>query len=462
MAYSDLAAVVLAAGKGKRMKSGTAKVLHPLLGRPMISYVLDQAVAAGASRCAVVLGHGAGDVAPFVPGGMFEIVHQKEQLGTGHAVRQARRVIRGARTVIVLSGDTPLLAKPTLRKLVSAHRRRKPAVTLLTALFDEPRGYGRILRRDDGGVSAIVEEKDATASQREVREINTGVYCFDSSFLLSALGRLRPDNRQGEYYLTDAVSMAVRAGRAVEAVRAGDPDEVLGVNSRVELARAHAILRDRTLRVLMEGGVTIVDPATTWVEPQVKVAPDTVLLPLTFLAGRTRVGRECRLGPMVRISHSTLGRAVTVRDGCVVEESRLADRCQVGPFSHLRPGTRLAAGAKIGNFVEVKASRVGEGTKASHLSYIGDSEVGRGVNIGAGTITCNYDGVRKWKTVIEDGVFVGSNTGLVAPVRLGKGSLVGAGSTITEDVPPGALALSRVPQENRKGLASRYLKKGKK
>ena len=443
------------------MKSSTAKVLHPLLDRPMLAWVLDLARSVDAGRKGVVVGHMADQVASCAPKGEFEIILQRKQLGTGHAVRQAEKLFSGNRDVLVLSGDTPLLTTKTVRRLVAGHRRKKAAVSVLTTVVDEPYGYGRIIRGAKKSIVAIREEKDASRAERAVQEINTGTYCFDGPFLSRALKRVKRGNRQGEYYLTDVVALAVEEGLRVQGAATDDPEEVLGINSRAELAIAMDVLRSRKLASLMKSGVTVVDPRTTWVDPQVKVGADTVLLPMTFLEGETQVGRECRLGPMARLRNSRLGRGVHVRDGCVIESARVGDSSVIGPWAHLRPGSELARGVKVGNFVEVKGSRIGRGSKASHLSYIGDSEIGAGVNIGAGTITCNYDGVKKWRTVIEDGAFVGSNTELVAPVRIGRGALIGAGSTVTRDVPPGSVAVSRVPQENREGKAARRLRKRK-
>lgn len=455
--------LILAAGKGTRMKSRMPKVMHPLLGRPMLAPVLDLARRLKAARRAVVIGSGGEEVASFLPAGEFEIVRQEEQLGTGHAVSRARRLLTDRGDLLVLSGDTPLLRVATLRRLLAGHRRAAAAVTLLTAEVGDPTGYGRIVRGRGRRIEAIVEEKDATTAQRALREVNTGVYCFDTGFLNKALRRIGKDNRQGEYYLTDVIAIAVANRRPVAGVRAADPDEILGINSRVELARAEAILKGRKLEALMRAGVTIIDPATTWVEEGVRVGADTVLLPGTFLEGKTRLGRRCRIGPSVRIRHSVIAADVLIRDCCVIENAKIGPACLIGPFSHLRPGSILDRGAKIGNFVEIKGSRIGKGSKVNHLSYVGDATLGKGVNVGAGTITCNYDGVRKWRTVIEDGAFVGSGTQLVAPVRVGRGSLVGAGSTVTRDVPPGTLTLARASQENREGRAARYLgkKKGK-
>jgi bifunctional UDP-N-acetylglucosamine pyrophosphorylase/glucosamine-1-phosphate N-acetyltransferase len=461
MKKRPLSAVILAAGKGTRMKSATAKVLHPILDRPMLAWVLDLARSVDAGRKGVVVGHMADEVASCAPKGEFEIIVQKKQLGTGHAVRQAEKLFSGNRDVLVLSGDTPLLTAKTVKRLVATHRRTKAAVSVLTTVVDKPFGYGRIIRGAKKAIVAIREEKDASPAERAVREINTGTYCFDGPFLTRALKRVKRGNRQGEYYLTDVISLAVEEGLRVNGVVTDDPEEVLGVNSRAELSVALDVLKNRKLASLMKSGVTVVDPRTTWVDPQVKVGADTVLLPMTFLEGETRVGRDCRVGPMARLRSSRLGSRVRVRDGCVIESANVGDGCVIGPWAHLRPGTELARGVKVGNFVEVKGSRIGKGSKVSHLSYIGDAEIGEKVNIGAGTITCNYDGAKKWRTVIEDGAFIGSNTELVAPVRVGRGALVGAGSTVTRDVPPDTVAVSRAPQENRKGEAVRRLRKGK-
>jgi bifunctional UDP-N-acetylglucosamine pyrophosphorylase/glucosamine-1-phosphate N-acetyltransferase len=463
MRKRPLVTVILAAGKGTRMRSAAAKVLHPLLGRPMLAWVLDLARAVDRSgRKAVVVGHMAEEVSSCVPPREFEIVLQKSQLGTGHALRQAEALFQRGKDVLVLSGDTPLLTAGTLRRLLAAHRRGKAAVTLLTAVTERPKGYGRIIRGKGRSILAVREEADASPAERRLGEINTGTYCFDGAFLARALRRLGRKNRQGEYYLTDVVALAVEEGLAVRGFMASHAEETLGINSRAELAAAQGVLKRRKLEGLMKAGVTVVDPSTTWVEEKVTVGADTVLLPMTFLEGETRIGRNCRIGPMARVRNSRIGRGVHIRDSCVIESSKAGDGCIIGPFSHLRPGSELARGVKVGNFVEVKGSRIGKGSKANHLSYIGDAEIGREVNIGAGTITCNYDGMRKWRTVIEDGAFIGSNTELVAPVRIGRGALVGAGSTVTRDVPPGSLAVSRVPQENRRGHGERRLRERRK
>jgi len=453
-ARAGLAIVVLAAGKGTRMRSRTAKVLHPLLGRPLLSWVLAALHGLPAGPRAVVVGHQAGEVARVLPPG-FAPVLQRRLWGTGHAVRTARRSFAAAETVLVLAGDTPLLRPATLRRLLAAHRRRRPAPTLLTAELADPGGYGRIVRDGAGGVRAIVEHDDADDATRAIREVNAGVYCFEAAFLDRALGRLRAANRQEEYYLTDVVGLAVRAGRPVAAVRSADATEIAGVNDRVQLAQAAAALRLRELERLMRAGVTVEDPATTLVEPGVRVGADSVRRAGTRLEGATVIAAGCEIGPHAILRDVRLGRGARVRAFTVAEGAVLGPGAEAGPFARLRPGTVLGRGARVGNFVEAKKARLGAGTKAGHLSYLGDAVLGRGVNVGAGTITCNYDGYAKHETRIGDGVFVGSDTQLVAPVSVGRGAIVGAGTTVTRDVPADALALSRAPQENRPGYAAR-------
>jgi bifunctional UDP-N-acetylglucosamine pyrophosphorylase/glucosamine-1-phosphate N-acetyltransferase len=430
-----LTVLVLAAGRGTRMRSALAKVLHPVLGRPLLAWPLDVARALPAARRGVVVGFQAEDVVQALPAG-FEAVLQRQLWGTGHAVRQARRLFAGAGDTVVLSGDTPLLTVATVRRLLAAHRRRRAA----------PTGYGRVVRDGRGEVRAIVEHDDADAATRRLDEVNAGVYCFENRFLDRALGRLRAANRQEEYYLTDVIAAAVRAGLGVAGVPCDDAEEMLGVND---------VLRRRVLERLMRAGVTVLDPASTWVEAGVRVGADCVLLPGTTLQGRTVVGGGGRIGPYTRIRDSRIGPACVIADCCVVEEALVGSSCRVGPFARLRPGTRLAARVHIGNFVETKKARLGAGAKANHLSYLGDAEIGRRVNVGAGTITCNYDGYAKHTTVIGDDVFLGSDTQLIAPVRVGNGALIAAGTTVTRDVPAGALAVSRTQQKIVDGWAQR-------
>jgi bifunctional UDP-N-acetylglucosamine pyrophosphorylase/glucosamine-1-phosphate N-acetyltransferase len=447
--------IILAAGLGTRMRSALPKALHLLAGKALILHVLDAVKQIGPGKTAVVLGHQADRVREAMDGYAVEIVHQAEQLGTGHAVRQAVDIIAAAEgPVVVLCADTPLLTAGTLISLIEAHSRAKAAVTVMTAMAEDPTGYGRVVR-GRSGVMRIVEEKDSTAAQKKIREVNTGIYCFEKKFLLTALGGISNKNAQGEYYLPDTIGLARKKKLKVASVLCGDPDEAMGINSRFDLSQAEMIVQARTnLRWMLEG-ITMLDPATVFIGAEVTLGRDTVLYPNVRLEGKTVLGEVCTVCPGSRIADSVLGREVTIKDACVIESSTIADKASVGPFAHLRPGTVLGAGARIGNFVEVKKSVIGEGSKANHLAYLGDATIGRDVNIGAGVITCNYDGFRKHQTVIEDGVFVGSDAQLVAPVRIGKGALVAAGATITRDVPEDALALTRVPQENKEGVAAR-------
>ena len=416
----QLTILVLAAGRGTRMRSAVAKVLHPVLGRPLLSWPLDVARALPAAQRGVIVGFQAEAVTKAVPAG-FEVILQQKLQGTGHAVRQARRLFAGEGDTVVLSGDTPLLSAATVRRLLTDHRRRRATVSFLTARLADPAGYGRVVRDEQGEVASIVEDADADAATRRLDEVNAGVYCFENRFLDRALGRLRAANNQEEYYLTDVIAAAVRAGHGVVGVPCADSEEMLGVNDRVQLARVHAVLRARVLEKLMRSGVTVVDPASTWVEPDVRIGADCVLFPGTTLQGGTVVGAGCHIGPHTRIRDSRIAPDTVVKDGCVIEESTIGPRCHVGPFAHLRPGTRLAAGVRVGNFVETKKTLLGAGAKASHLSYLGDAEIGRRVNVGAGTITCNYDGYSKFRTVFGDDVFIGSDSQLVAPVRTFRG-----------------------------------------
>jgi len=447
--------IILAAGLGTRMKSALPKALHLLAGKPLLRHVLDAAAGIGPEHTVVVVGHQADLVRAAVEGYDVDIAVQEQQLGTGHAVRQAAGAIKSAKgPVMVLCADTPLLRAETLRSLAERHAKRKAAVTLVTAVMDDPSGYGRIVRGRTG-VARIVEEKDASPAQKRIREVNTGIYCFDGAFLFAALGGITNRNAQNEYYLPDTVALAAKTRRRVEAVTCSDAEEVLGINSRMDLSRAEAVLQTRTNLRWMRDGVTMLDPATVFIGAEAQVGRDTVLYPNVRLEGTTTLGEGCTVYPGVRIVDSSIGDRVTVKDCCVIERSHIADRASVGPFAHLRPETVIDRGARIGNFVEVKKSFIGAESKANHLAYIGDATVGSGVNIGAGVITCNYDGFKKHATVIEDGVFVGSDAQLVAPVRIGKGAVVAAGATITRDVPADALAISRVPQEIREGLAAR-------
>lgn len=456
-----LAVIILAAGKGKRMRSGVVKVLHPLLGRSMLSFPLEVALEGlRPEKTVVVIGHQAKKIRDAFPDPRITFVEQKEQLGTGHAVSMTEPTLRRfAGTVLILSGDAPLINAQTLKEMLKHHRDNTAALTLLTAHREDPAGYGRVIRGASGKVRKVAEENDATNREQKIKEVNSGIYCVEAPFLFQALGAVRPDNVQGEYYLPDIIEAAHRKKKKIEAFPAPDPVEIMGINTRAELAQAEEIMVDRVRRHWMAEGVTIQDPRSVYIEPSCRIGRDTVIYPNCYLRGETVIGEGCRIGPQVEIIGSRIGDRVQIRFCTMITESTIADDAIVGPFSHLRPECRVEKGAKIGNFVEVKKSRIGPGTKVNHLAYIGDSEVGAGVNIGAGTITCNYDGYHKYRTVIEDDVFVGSNTALVAPVKVGKGALVGAGTTVTKDVPPYALAVSRARLKN---IRNWVVKKGKK
>lgn len=449
----NVAAIVLAAGKGTRMKSGLVKVLHPIAGRPMIDWPLEAARGAGASPVVLVVGHQAEAVQERFQGAPdISCALQVEQLGTGHAVACAVPALAGfSGTVLILCGDTPLLTGTTLDDLIAFHRSGGATVTVLTARMDNPHGYGRVVRDGDGRVLRIVEQKDATAEERAISEINSGIYCMEAGFLFDNIGSLGNDNAQKEFYLTDLVALAASQGAPCLAMSIDDSDEIMGVNDRAQLALAARILRRRINRDLMLSGVTLVDPEHTYIDQGVTIGPDTVIHPNCSISGATVIGSGCLVEGGVSISSCRIGDACRIKAGSVLEDSELCREVAVGPMAHLRPGTLLNDHVKVGNFVETKKTVMGEGSKASHLTYLGDAQVGRDVNIGCGTITCNYDGVNKHRTVIDDNVFVGSDVQLVAPVRVGANSLIAAGTTVTRDVPAGSLAISRTPQVNREG-----------
>jgi len=444
-------AIILAAGEGKRMRSRQPKILHHLCGRPLVGYPLRLA-RTFADRVVMVVPPSADGVAQVAGEGVLTVV-QRERLGTGHAVVQAKDAC-GEGTILVLPGDMPLLTVETIERLLNHHKAASAAATLLTAIVDNPAGYGRVLRQR-GRVARIVEDRDATDDQKKINEIGTSVYCFDARRLWSALAEVRPDNDQGEYYLTDVVAILSRAGATVEAVTVADPSEAQGVNDRKQLAAVAVVQRRRILDRLMESGVTIVDPASTYVEDTVTIGPDTVVQPQTVIEGATVIGSECVIGAGSHVSGSRLADRVVLKPYSIIEEAAIDEDATLGPFCHLRPGCHIGDGAEIGNFAELKKSRVGKKTKIHHVSYMGDATLGERVNVGAGTITCNYDGQRKHPTVIGDGVFVGTNSSLVAPLTIGEGAYVAAGSVITRDVPPGALALERSPQVVKDGWAAK-------
>jgi bifunctional UDP-N-acetylglucosamine pyrophosphorylase / glucosamine-1-phosphate N-acetyltransferase len=446
-------AVILAGGVGSRMKSKTHKVLHEICGKPMIQHMLDTLDATGFDRKIVIVGKWRDQVMGAL--GDLEYAVQEEQLGTAHAVMMAKEQLAGETGLtLICAGDTPIIRSSTIEKMLAAHKSSGVALTVLTAIVDNPFGLGRIIRDENGNVLRIIEEKDATDEQRHIREINSSVFLVDNQVLFAALDKVDNNNAQGEYYLTDCLEVIRNAGHQIGAFVTDDPKEIQGINDRAQLAIANAIIRERIARTHMMNGVTILDPAHTYIETGVVIGADTVLLPGTVLEGRTVIGGGCTIGPNSHLTNSTIGDEVSVQhsvlNDCVVENA-----ATVGPFAYLRPKAHIAKGAKIGDFVEIKNAKIGEGSKVSHLSYIGDAEVGSGVNVGCGTITVNYDGVNKHKTIIGNDTFIGCNSNLVAPVTVGNDVYVAAGSTITQDVPDGALAVARERQTNKEGYTAK-------
>lgn len=442
--------VILAAGKGTRMKSARPKVLHHVAGRTLIDRVLSTASSLSPASITIVVGHGADEIQAHFQGRTdVQFVRQEPQLGTGHALLQTAPVLRGRHgTVVLLSGDVPLLTPESLRGLVAAHDEAGAAATVLTAVLERPYGYGRIIR-SQGRITRIVEERDGSATQRAIREINSGIYAFQLEPLFEALDRIGADNAQGEYYLPDLIAIYRRRRRAVATHTIARSVEIRGVNSRSELAEVSSMVRQQKNEELMAAGVTLIDPATTYVDTDVEVGADTVIHPCVTLERGTRIGAACEIHSGARIVNSTIGDRVVIRNHTIVTDSTVAAGARVGPFAHLRPGAALGEDAHVGNFVELKNATLGARSKANHLAYLGDAAIGDGVNVGAGTITCNYDGAAKHRTTIEDGAFVGSHATLVAPVTIGRGAYVAAGSAIIADVPAGALGIARGRQENK-------------
>jgi len=431
---NKFSALILAAGKGTRMKSDLAKVLHVLNGKPLLHYSLAAAESAGAEKIVVIIGHQADKIRDDFSGRSYIFVEQKPQLGTGHAVLQAKDVLaRYQGKTVILCGDVPLLKPATIKSLIENHIATGAAITVLTTVPPDAKGYGRIIKDVDGNIAKIVEERDATTAEKQTGEINTGIYCADTPFLFEALGKVTNNNDQKEYYLTDAIEILRAGGERVDAQMLASIDEIMGINDRAGLADAEKLARKKILHGLMLNGVTVENPETTTVGADVKMGADTVIRSGCVITGKCSIGANCDIGPYAVMNDAIIGEA-----------------CKVGPFAHLRPGTVLKTGAKVGNFCEVKKSVVGIGSKVNHLSYIGDATLGNNVNVGAGTITCNYDGKNKFKTVIGDRVFIGSNTNLVAPVTVGAGALIAAGSTITDNVPKDTLAIARQRQVNKK------------
>jgi len=438
------------------MKSRLPKVLHPLAGRPLIEHVLKTAEAISPSTVTLIVGHAADAVRTSIGNRPnLDFVVQEPQLGTAHALQQAETRLAGREgTVVLLSGDVPLLTSATLRRLIEAHEGADAAATVVTAIVERPYGYGRIVRTK-GRIARIVEERDASPEVRQVREINGGIYAFDLPPLFDALRGIASQNAQGEYYLTDLIAIYRRRKLPVETLVVDNPAEIRGINSRTELAEVSRIVRQTKNEELMAAGVTIIDPATTYIDADVEVGADTVIHPGVSIEGQSRIGAACEIQSHVRIVGSEIADRSIIHNFCLIIGSRIAEGASVGPFAHLRPETVVGEGAKIGTFVELKKTTLGPGSKANHLAYLGDATIGARVNVGAGTITCNYDGTHKHPTVIEDGAFIGSDTQLIAPVRVGKGAYVAAGSSITEDVPAGALGIARGRQTNIDGWVER-------
>ncbi|GAB6273415.1 MAG: bifunctional UDP-N-acetylglucosamine diphosphorylase/glucosamine-1-phosphate N-acetyltransferase GlmU [Peptococcaceae bacterium] len=465
-----VAAVILAAGKGTRMRSHLPKVLHKVCGRPLLTYVLEAVKKAGVKSVVVVVGFGAEQVVS-VAKAYGEIVYQEQQLGTAHALLQAEKALAGFDgDILVLGGDTPLITPAALVKLIKTHQSQLPVTnsqervcfspafhfpppafktvaTVLTAKLAEPAGYGRVIRNSAQQVVKIVEQKDASPAELAVQEINSGIYCFIAEGLFKTLACLAAENAAQEYYLPDVIETYVRQGLPVATCLVENEEEIQGINDRCQLATVEKIIRQRVRNEIMLSGVTILDPLSTFIDSEVKIEPDTIIYPFTIIEGTCRIGANCIIGPGAHLKSVQIGDNVVISNS-VVMESTIGDSCTIGPFAYLRPGTRLARRVKVGDFVEIKQSVIEEGSKIPHLSYVGDTHIGQEVNVGAGTITCNYDGQKKWLTVIEDKVFIGSNTNLVAPVRIGAGAFIGAGSTITKNVPAAALGVARGGQRN--------------
>ncbi|MGC9518806.1 MAG: bifunctional UDP-N-acetylglucosamine diphosphorylase/glucosamine-1-phosphate N-acetyltransferase GlmU [Desulfuromonadaceae bacterium] len=456
MKSENLGAIVLAAGKGTRMRSKHPKVLHPIAGYPMAAYPLKLAEELGSTKTVMVIGHEADMVKDAFASYGVDFVHQHEQLGTGHAVQVAWEELHDFKgTVLLLCADVPLLQRSTLEKLVETHTSSNACVSVLTAEVADPHGYGRIVR-ENGMIHAIVEEKDASAAQKKIHEINTGIFALEAPAVAALLHQLDNNNAQQEYYITDIVSLAAKQGLKVSSAVLEDIDESMGVNDRIQLARAAQRMRRRINEALMRAGVSMEDPDSTYIDADVCIEADTYIQAGVHLHGTTHIEADCIIETGSVICNSHIGARSHIRAGSNIEGSTIGQQCNVGPMAHLRPGTNLAGFNKIGNFVETKKADIGLRSQASHLSYIGDAELGEDINIGCGTITCNYDGVNKHKTTIEDGVFVGSDTQFVAPVTIGRNSLIGAGSTITKDVPPDSLALARVEQKNIPGWRKKH------
>ncbi|MFQ5900316.1 MAG: bifunctional UDP-N-acetylglucosamine diphosphorylase/glucosamine-1-phosphate N-acetyltransferase GlmU [Thermodesulfobacteriota bacterium] len=457
----NVAALILAAGKGKRMQSSLPKVMHPVAGKPMLFYPVRLSKDIGANKIVVIVGHRKEEVTAAFKDSGVEFAEQDSPLGTGHAILSAEdRFKDWTGEVIILSGDVPLVTEETLKRFLKSHREGGYALSLLSTVVEDPTGYGRVVRGSNKGVVKVIEENEASSNEKKIKEINAGIYCISSSLLFELVNKVEV-SPTGEYYLTDIIKDAIDKGLKVSAIRVNDPLEVKGVNNRIELSTVNRVMRKRIIEKIMLSGVTIVDPENTYIDYGVKVAIDTTIYPDVFLQGNTVIGEGCIIEEGCKIVNTNIGRGSTIKSRTLIEDARLGVEVTIGPFARLRPGNIIGDRVRIGNFVEVKNSRIGHGTKANHLSYLGDAIIGEGVNIGAGTITCNYDGFKKYKTIIEDRAFIGSDSQLIAPVRVGEGAYIGSGSTISKDVPPGALAISRVKQRNIEGWVEKRMKESK-
>ncbi|GEN31276.1 bifunctional UDP-N-acetylglucosamine pyrophosphorylase/glucosamine-1-phosphate N-acetyltransferase [Cerasibacillus quisquiliarum] len=446
-------AVILAAGQGTRMKSSLYKVLHPVLGRPMVQHVIDNIKSIDVDQIVTIVGHGSDSVMAYI-GNDSEYVLQEEQLGTGHAVIQAEKLLGDKEgTTLVVCGDTPLIRQETFEQLLEYHEKEGAQATILTSRAEDPTGYGRVIRHPEKGVERIVEHKDASEEERLVDEINTGTYCFDNKTLFKALKQISNDNAQGEYYLTDVIEIIKKDAGKIAAYLTPDFDETLGVNDRVALQEAERILKERINRKHLLNGVTIIDPLTTYIHPDVKIEQDAIIHPGSIIKGKSIIKKHAEIGPYTEIVNCTVGEHTIIKQS-VARDSVIGSGVQIGPYAHIRPETNVEDEAKIGNFVELKKATIGKHSKVSHLSYLGDASVGDHVNVGCGTITVNYDGKRKHVTTIEDDAFVGCNSNLIAPVTIGKRAYVAAGSTITDDVPAEALSIARSRQTNKEGYVN--------
>ncbi len=447
-------AVILAAGAGTRMKSKKPKVLHEICGKPMVTHVTSQAKKAGADNIIVVVGHGADKVQGKIQDGDLRFVLQEKQLGTGHAVMQAKDLIPDEGDVFVLCGDTPLITAETLTDFAKFHEEKKNAVTVLTAIFENPFGYGRIIRGDDDQLLRIVEQKDASEDEKAVKEVNAGMYCMRADFLKENITKLSSDNAQNEYYITDLIAMAVESGCGAGAYTVSDSDEIMGVNNRVQLSQATEVMLERIAKKHMINGVTIIDPRRVYIEDDVVIGNDTEIWPGAVLKGNTVIGSGCIIGADCQIENSVVGDGTDITKS-VIKDSSIGNDTHVGPYAYLRPGSSIGSGCKVGDFVEVKNATMGDGAKASHLAYIGDADVGMDVNIGCGVIFANYDGVHKNRSTVGDRAFIGSNSNLVAPVNIGEDAYVAAGTTVTVDIPEGALCVGRSREVIEEGWVER-------